>query len=352
MTVAKRSARARLMLVVMSLAIAFVSLEIALRGVYFVKNRAKPTYSVLSNSYGWSSAPNRKFSYFKDNYGEVFYSTNADGFRTFGDVKTSKTRILFVGDSFTQAYHVSDGKAYFDVLGHSRPDVEVFAYGAGGYGTLQELMALERFMPLVRPDIVVLQVHANDIVNNDFALESMSRENNNHMRRPYYEGGQVVFRHPDGAFHLLSDVSLVARRLVLSLDSILLRLLGTVENDLGPSHLGLQRSLATTQALLEKADASAGEAALIVLIVASGDDYPYEPILEQELCGERPWKCIENLEERLDAARNRGIKVDGGSDAHWNSAGHEIAAGAVEDFLVASELLPVTEPRTEARTED
>lgn len=341
MTTPRRTAITRGLLVLMSLALGFAILEIGLRTVYLVKNKSKPPYSLRSGAYGWISAPNREFSYFKKHYGEIAYSTNEDGFRSFGDVESGKIRIFFIGDSFTQAYHVSDGHAYFDVVGKLRPDVEIFAYGAGGYGTLQEVLALDNFAPKVQPDIVVLQLHANDILNNDFELESSSRENNNHMRRPYLEPGGVVFRHPDGAIHLLSRASLVFRQLVLLRDSVLKRISGTVETTLDATNPDLRRSLATTRTLLANAQALAGDAAFLVLRVPSGDAYPYESILETELCRDQTWHCIAGIEESLDAARRQGGQVESPGDSHWNRTGHDVAGQLIVDYLVLRGLLSV-----------
>ena len=65
------------------------------------------------------------------------------GFRMFGDLRSARPKVFVIGDSFTQASQVSDDDTYYaylkDTLG-----VEVFAYGAGGYGTLQEYMILDQ----------------------------------------------------------------------------------------------------------------------------------------------------------------------------------------------------------------
>ena len=115
----------------------------------------------------------------------IEYKTNKDGFRLFGNLKNNKKRkVMFVGDSFTHAVQVSNNKTYYGILGDALP-IEVFAYGGGGYGTLQEFMIINKWLDVVKPDMVILQYCSNDFINNHFELELRSNRNNNGMRRPY-----------------------------------------------------------------------------------------------------------------------------------------------------------------------
>jgi len=54
-------------------------------------------------------------------------------------------RIVIVGDSFTQGWAISDEETYPWKLQERFADFEVFNLGAGGYGTYQSLLALERY---------------------------------------------------------------------------------------------------------------------------------------------------------------------------------------------------------------
>jgi hypothetical protein len=117
------------------------------------------------------------------------------GFRQFGDLDSKKMRLLVIGDSFTHATAVSDDRTYHALLAQLL-DVEVFAYGAGGYGTLQELMILDRYIDTIRPDVILWQYCANDFINNDNELERLSLVNNNGWVRPYLQKGQVLLLSP------------------------------------------------------------------------------------------------------------------------------------------------------------
>src|SRR5437867_3136868 len=103
------------------------------------------------------------------------------GFRRFGDPSSSRPKLLVVGDSFTHALEVSDDKTYYALLG-DRLGAEVFAYGAGGYGTLQESLVLDEYVDIIKPDAILWQFCSNDFVNNDLELESMSYYNS--TKRP------------------------------------------------------------------------------------------------------------------------------------------------------------------------
>ena len=121
-------------------------------------------------------------------------TTERDGFRRFPDAD-GRPRLLFIGDSFTQALEVGDEHAYWAVFARRHPDFAVFAIGAAGYGTLQEALLLERIGPRARPGIVIWQFCDNDLTNNLFEAERRSGRHNNLMRRPYWENA-IVYRDP------------------------------------------------------------------------------------------------------------------------------------------------------------
>ena len=76
-------------------------------------------------------------------YNLVFHQ-DKEGFREFQDLGR-RPRILVIGDSFTQDRYASDNKTWYAEIG-KRLRAQVFAYGAAGYGTLQELMVLREFL--------------------------------------------------------------------------------------------------------------------------------------------------------------------------------------------------------------
>lgn len=328
----------RVVSVLVSLVALFVGLELVVRLWHAVDHIREPPLSYVEKEWGWRPTPDLSISYSRPGYGDIDYSTNRDGFRRFGDPDTSRVKVWAIGDSTTQAYHVSDGRAYYDYLAANDPGIEVFAFGVGGYGTLQETLVLEHYLDRIRPDVVLWQLCSNDLVNNDWTLELASTENNNHMLRPYLEDGRVVARHPDGRLGWLARGSLLVRRLLVLRNSVRKRTRGSVETDLHIDHPDLRRSVATTRRLLERAMAAAPGVSFVAF-ASPVLEHAWEVDAFAEICSIDALHCVPGLDEALAGAEQAGIAVDGGADAHWNAAGHEVAGGVLLDYL-RREILP------------
>src|SRR5262249_3996640 len=160
--------------------------------VFVVRSWVAPQNRAIAETIGWRPVANLTFDQDVPSFGRVRYTTTRGGFRVFGDPASSKLKVLFIGDSYTEAAQVSTGDAFYEDLARARHDIEVFAVGGGGYGTLQEYMLLDEWVDQIRPNLIVVQMHPNDLVNNSHALESRSTTDNNQMTRPYWENGRVV----------------------------------------------------------------------------------------------------------------------------------------------------------------
>ncbi len=324
----------RLAAVLLSGALALPLLEGLLRLEYATRQWYKPSLAFLDDELGWLPTPDLSTRYTKRGYGEISYSTNGDGFRRFGDPSSSKTRIWAVGDSTTQAYQVSDGEAYYDVLAELHPGLEVFGYGVGGYGTVQQAMVLERFWNRIQPDVVIWQLCANDFINNDWELESSSNENNNHMARPYLgEDDRIELRHPDRGLGWLAQRSLLGRRLAVLASSIRKSRRGSIEGELRPDAPAVRRAVATTRRAIELSMAAAPDVTFLAFFVASPEEYPWEAAARDEVCALPRLECLPEVAEAIARARRAGVTVDGGEDPHWNAAGHEIVARVLFERL-------------------
>ena len=141
---------------------------------------------------------------------QVNYATNVVGSRHWGDVSSPKRKVMIIGDSFTDAQEVSNDKTYYRVLG-DLADVEIFAYGVGGYGTLQQWLKTKELLRLVQPDIYILQFCSNDFHNNSITSETMSVVESQ-KTRPYWQDGAILYHHaPNGLYHRLISTSLAFR---------------------------------------------------------------------------------------------------------------------------------------------
>jgi hypothetical protein len=177
-----------------AIAMSFVAIIIIIDiGYYFLK----PSIYKNSHELGWELRPNleRTFSQYSlggDEY-SVDFKTNNEGFRTFGINTSAPNRILVLGDSFTGEPTASNDKMWFaemvrTLAKQTNTPVDqfyVWAAGAGGYGTYQNLLLTKRLLSKIKPNFVVLQFCTNDFTNNHFEWESLGIVRNQSMRRPY-----------------------------------------------------------------------------------------------------------------------------------------------------------------------
>lgn len=99
---------------------------------------------------------------------------NADGFwgKWYPKEKQAEvTRIIALGDSFTEARHVEDHDSYTAIaeaeLNKTEKKYEVVNLGRGGYGTRKERYVLENVGLSFSPDIVTVGFFiGNDVINN------------------------------------------------------------------------------------------------------------------------------------------------------------------------------------------
>jgi len=124
---------------------------------------------------------------------QVQFSTNEDSLRTFGNAEKAKLRILVLGDSFTGAPYAGNKEMWFsemvkkiEILKNLPTEsIYLMAAGAGGYGTLQERILLERIIKKAKPDMVILQFCENDYINSHLEWESTQIYRSQIYRRPY-----------------------------------------------------------------------------------------------------------------------------------------------------------------------
>ena len=198
-------------LVIASITLPFVCGEILFRIILYYKHKTSALAVSVDDKLGWR--PTENFVRYREGLDaggqeyKVEYTTNKDGFRIFGNQKTKyRKKVLFIGDSFTLAKDVSKNKTYYGNLKDILP-IEVFAYGGGGYGTLQEYMIIDKYIDQIRPDSIVLQFSSNDFINNHYELERRSYINNNCMRRPYMtKEGRIVYLLPK-RFALIREIA-------------------------------------------------------------------------------------------------------------------------------------------------
>jgi hypothetical protein len=300
---------------------------------------------------GWRATPNYRFDGKKTSLDGSEYpvqiSQDNNGFRMFGDLGSSKTRVLVIGDSFTHAVEVSDQETYYAVL-KQKFNVEVFAYGGGGYGSLQEFMILDKYYDTIKPQLIVWQYSTNDFINNSPELEMASAINNNGLRRPYWVDGEI--RHILPKDHT-ADVRSLAIRFCRLCYVILNRIdrlgpmlaVSTVETETAagkPAHNLFLESVRVTNHLMGMVKNRVGSVPIVTFIVGAGAPQGPEHIEHWiEISRNHDMLLLPDVENEVLTAERSGTIVRAADGAHWNVTGHRIAGEALADALQRQGLL-------------
>jgi len=303
-----------------------VLMEGGIRAFFWVKNKIDVRGRNFTEYLGWETAANISKKRVVKGYGEIIYSTQKYGFRRFGNTKTDKTKIFVIGDSFTDGHSVSDGKAYYDYLERHNDNIEIFAYGGGGYGSLQEFMLLDRYFDEIKPDLVLWQFCHNDFINNFHELESASLVNNNQMTRPYYKNGAIEWLFPrqyGGWLDKLVQASYLMRLFNVRFNILVAEKKESIEWRLSPAHPLFRKSAKTTSEIMGFVKERIGD---IPMAAFSVDATKWVGSTFQDICDEHSIDFIHGLPAAIAEAKKSGVIVDGlPYDGHWNSAGHAIA---------------------------
>jgi hypothetical protein len=328
----------RLLAVLLSMVVLALLGEIALRCLEAMPSRFQPI--ILDDTLGWRATPNINYTgTTKDISGKrlpLQIHSDAEGFRSFGDPAVAgKRKVFFLGDSFTQAVQVSDNQTYYAIL-RDRLPIEVFAYGAGGYGTLQESMILDRYIDRIKPDVVVLQFCFNDFFNNSYSLERMNRLNNNGMRRPYLTpDGRIVYKLPKSWARLRSFANRHSRLLYYIFKRIdrvgLSASVGHAIFGDGMSVPEFRESVEVTERILGRIKARI-PAGTRVCLFSVDDGKPYHAQIKR-LCDQEGIVFIEGIAQAIRQAESDGVVTRAADGGHWSPEGHKIAAGIIGKYL-------------------
>jgi hypothetical protein len=315
--------------------------EVAIRTVHLVRDgipfmetpSGRVGAIVLDPRLGWRATDWYMQDLVETTAGGAIYpihrSQGAHGFRQYGNVQTREAKLLVIGDSFTQASAVSDDKTYHALL-KGRLGIEVFAYGTGGYGTLQEYMILDEVMDVIQPTVMLWQFCTNDFINNDHALEIASTINNNGWTRPYWEQGQIHLHSPKPSGLQVREWISRHSRFLYFMASRADRLRArtapeSVERVIGRegfAHPGFARSVKTTDELMARVRARAGSIPIHAFSCENEEPYntAFEGIARRHAI--QYWK---DVPDAVHDALKAGEDVLA-SDGHWNARGHALVA--------------------------
>jgi hypothetical protein len=313
--------------------------ELSLRLFYYIKGRDMN----FSDYVGWQARENIHWKKEIDGYGEIEFSTSKYGFRVFGNIDTNKFKIFVIGDSYTHGTTVSDGNTYYDYLRKNHDNIEIFAYGAGGYGSLQEYMILNKYFDMIKPDMILWQFCSNDIINNSFELESLSNINNSHNTRPYYdyEIGQITLLYPRqyvGWFDKIVRHSYLLKLASIRLDILNAEISETVEDGLSIDQELAREAVQTTSAIMGLVRKRAGSIP-IVAFSTDNEQLRWSRDVFSNISRKHLIHYIDYVPDVLAEAKSGGVTIDAPNNAHWNDVGNAIAGKTILNYLINHNML-------------
>ncbi len=146
-------------------------LEVAIRITVPVRN-VGPAFSTYDAEYGRVLKRDVSLMRYTPEF-SMRFTSNGNGFRGPDLEGREAGSLLFVGDSFTMGYGVTDGEEFpaliRSALAAREPPhpLEVINAGMGNNGTGRPLKFLRDDAPALDPRIVVVQIHGNDYGDND-----------------------------------------------------------------------------------------------------------------------------------------------------------------------------------------
>ncbi len=321
--------------------------EILVRIIYkgnYAKIEIRPPYdSTQSDDYlGWKMKPNYHFNgkIFDAKYNQYHISINFDenGFKEFGAIKTKKPKVFFIGDSYTASLEASNEKSFFNLIRDSL-DIEVFAYGQPGFGTLQEYMILDQWINSIQPKIIIWQTCSNDFIDNYAQLELVCGYKVG-LRRPYLDNNKkIYYATPILAWQKIRNKC----HFLAWLDDRTKRLVEKIFNKkkTGEYYIANEKreftpfmeSITTTYNILELAKNRIPDSVLVIGFAADN----FNPQINEmnRIFTDTGFQFSRNPSHAIDNKVQQGITVHSEDGYHWNHTGQEV---------VANELISVIEP--------
>jgi lysophospholipase L1-like esterase len=265
----------------------------------------------------------------------VNFKTFDHGFRSWGNVESQKAKVLFLGDSFVHAIQVNNQQTFYNILKDTL-DIEVFAYGSSGYGTLQEKMILERYIDVINPDLIVLQACTNDFVDNHLALELNSNYKVG-IERPYYNlQNEITYGSTKSEWQLILEKSRFLRLIRQKFMMTFYPPKGQSAQDLialkGINYKPYKAACGITNLLVSEMKILVGE--IPILAFAADAKEPQMTDLNTIFkTNHIPFTCEPGL--GIQRCTALGLSVLNKDGFHWNSKGHQKVAELLYDDIFA-----------------
>lgn len=318
---------------------------------------------------GFKSRPNAEGYYVREDF-KTKIEMNNEGFRDINHKieKSDKYRILFLGDSFTEALQVPLEETYArkieSILDPS--EVEIISMGVSGFGPAQELQTLLCYGLKYKPNLVVLEYfNGNDLEQDYFYPDP---------RIPGYtlENGKLLFHkaevsqsvpHP---FLTWLRRNSSALRFVYDKYQIITKTReNTVENNpyriyKTPMDAETAKAWELSGALLSEIKQTALSNGADFLLVQAPDNKqilgqiedsrwpgPYDlmspNINMKTITQKHNMRYIDLLPIFKQKIGSDYTKIIFVNDGHWNSSGHAIVAETIADYIRRNDMIKLNE---------
>jgi len=357
-------------LLIFTLLICFFILEL---GVRLLVPESKRTFQ-FNNVLGPMRIPDINFKEKTDDFGLLTHHTNSLGFVDSEhemEKQENVYRILFLGDSFTEAVQVPLDKTFFKALEerlnalNTDKRFEVISMGVSSYSTDHEYLVLKEFGLKYKPDLVILIFFAgNDVFYNSVTLS-------NEPSKPYFDfknGKLEQIRYPQPVVHnrLVSFIinnfqspRFFYKKIILFKNKIA----GVINNseegdpldqfDLYSPVYGSNwfKAWDITGALIEEIDKTSRNNGANFILVYLPNYIEVKPELwdgdsewvsekpsqiTKEICSTVGINCLDLLPafKEYTLASGKDLYKD-----HLNSSGHQLAAELIYNFLIENKII-------------
>jgi hypothetical protein len=159
-----KNKRKEIITMIIASVIALVVGEFVLRS-FLPQTTAYGHMIAYDSTLGWKFISNGKGKMAHRGTVPNIIETNSLGFRDHAPSEKKKRKLMVLGDSFVANIALGDKEVFTEIMEDQLEGYDVMNFGVNGYGEVQEYLLLEKWLDVIKPDVVVLVV----CLQNDFA---------------------------------------------------------------------------------------------------------------------------------------------------------------------------------------
>ncbi len=303
------------------------------------RTKERALFWTYDESLGWAHVPNQRGQFTQLSF-SVEVANNSRGLRDdeYPLERTDRKRMLVLGDSFAWGFGVEHQERFSEVLERSQPDWEIINSGVSSYGTDQELLYYQESGKDYDPDVVLVLFVPNDFTNN----VSIHHSTYNKPRFVLQGDGLILENVPVPRANLawrvsryLAGKSYLGSRLHIasSFYRFSTAKTGASEHELVVGGQGHAVQFEVTRRLIAALDDLCQEQGSQLVLVSIPMAIDQVSLLRDEATArDIPYLSLNEFFLQIDE------KVTLRYNGHWGARGHELAAEAIEAFLVEIDL--------------